>query len=174
MKKIKHGFYLLVVLLLKCIIHPVWRAKILKIMGAKVGQNVRVNSINLFNLENGFRNLIINDDVYIGPECRFDLSNTIKIGRGAVLSSGTCILTHNDPGSYHNSPLCKVYPPTKQVVEIGEFAWIGINAVILAGSRVGDYTIVGALSLVRSYLEDSAVYAGIPAKKIRDINVSDK
>lgn len=171
MKKLKHGFYLFLMSFINLLICPSWRATILRICGAKIGVNVRIHSINLFNLENGFRNLVIGDDAYIGPACRIDLAGRVKINRGAVLSSGTCIMTHNDPGSYHNSPLCRIYPPNKMPVEISEYAWIGVNSVILAGSKIGKCTVVGSMSLVCGCLEDWSVYVGIPVRKIKTIQV---
>lgn len=51
--------------------------------------------------------------------------------------------------------------------EIGNDVWIGANVSICQGVRIGDGAVIGAGSLVNRDVEPYAVYAGIPAKKIR-------
>ncbi len=50
---------------------------------------------------------------------------------------------------------------------------IGINATVLDNAVVGTGTIVaaGALVLSNSVLEPNSIYAGVPAKKVKDISV---
>lgn len=47
--------------------------------------------------------------------------------------------------------------------------WIGANTTILKGVTIGENTVVGTMSLVNKDLLSNAVYAGIPAKKIKDL-----
>ncbi len=47
--------------------------------------------------------------------------------------------------------------------------WIGANTTILKGVTIGENTVVGAMSLVNKDLHSNTVYAGIPAKKIKDL-----
>ena len=51
--------------------------------------------------------------------------------------------------------------------EIGSDAWIGANAVILRGVKVGIGSVVGAGAVVTSDIPDFAVFGGVPAKLIR-------
>lgn len=54
---------------------------------------------------------------------------------------------------------------------IGDYSWIGMNAVILPGVTLGPRTIVGAGSVVtKSFSEGYCVIAGNPARKIKDID----
>lgn len=54
---------------------------------------------------------------------------------------------------------------------IGRNCWIGMNAVILPGVKLGDYTIVGAGAVVtHSFPEGYCVIGGVPAKKIKDLD----
>jgi len=61
------------------------------------------------------------------------------------------------------------FKPTVENVSIGEYCWIGCNTVILAGSKIGDQTAVGACSLVKGILLPKCLYFGVVAKKIRDL-----
>lgn len=50
---------------------------------------------------------------------------------------------------------------------IGNDCWIGRDAVIMSGVKIGNGAIVGARALVTSDIPPYAIYAGIPAKLIR-------
>ena len=51
--------------------------------------------------------------------------------------------------------------------EIGNDVWIGANVSICQGVTIGDGAVIGACSLVNKDVEPYAVYAGVPAKKIK-------
>jgi UDP-3-O-[3-hydroxymyristoyl] glucosamine N-acyltransferase len=53
-------------------------------------------------------------------------------------------------------------------VTIGEGVWIGVNAVVLNGLHVHDYTLVGAMANVTKEFEPGDVIAGNPARFIRN------
>ena len=52
-------------------------------------------------------------------------------------------------------------------MEIGNDVWIGMNAMILSGVKIGDGAVVGAGSVVTKDVEPYAVVAGNPAREIR-------
>ncbi len=59
---------------------------------------------------------------------------------------------------------------SSEVVRIGAYGWIGMNAVVLPGVVLGDFTIVGAGAVVtKSFPEGYCVVAGNPAKVIRNL-----
>ena len=58
-------------------------------------------------------------------------------------------------------------------ITIGNNCWIGGNVTILPGVNIHDNVVVGAGSVVTHDLESGALYAGNPAKKIRDITKED-
>jgi acetyltransferase-like isoleucine patch superfamily enzyme len=58
-----------------------------------------------------------------------------------------------------------------QPISIGKFCWIGMNAVILPSVQLGDFTIVGAGSIVsKSFIEGYCVIAGNPAEIIKHLD----
>lgn len=54
--------------------------------------------------------------------------------------------------------------PTTPAIEIGEAAWIGTRAVILAGARIGAEAVVGAGAVVRGEVPPGATAVGNPAR----------
>jgi acetyltransferase-like isoleucine patch superfamily enzyme len=58
-------------------------------------------------------------------------------------------------------------PSTKGDVIIGNDVWIGLNAMILSGVKIGDGAVIGACSVVAKNVPPYAIVAGNPAKIIR-------
>lgn len=168
-RALKHGVFLLLEILLRFCVAPKFRASLLSLFGAKVGKNVRVYECRFINLENGFRNLWLADDVHIGADCLFDLKGTIRIGKGTTLSPRVTIISHSDPGSSHGSPIAVRYPCEARGVILGDYCWIGVGTTILSGAHVGDQTVVGAMSLVRGQLQGNSLYVGVPARRVKAI-----
>lgn len=64
-----------------------------------------------------------------------------------------------------NSDVKKHY--TDKSVSIGNDVWIGINAVILRGVRVGNGAIIAAGAVVNKDVPDFGIVGGIPARLIK-------
>lgn len=52
---------------------------------------------------------------------------------------------------------------------IEDEVWIGANVVILPGVKIGRCSVLGAGAIVNTDVEPYSIYAGIPAKKIRNL-----
>lgn len=113
--------------------------------------------------------------IQIGNNCRIfnpkniniDLQNPklIKIGNNVKITSGVIILTHD----YSWSVLAVKYDEifgNVSPVKIGNNVFIGMNAIILKNTNIGDNVIIGAGSVVSGNIESNSVYCGNPAKKI--------
>jgi acetyltransferase-like isoleucine patch superfamily enzyme len=60
-------------------------------------------------------------------------------------------------------------PGTRTLVRIGEGAWVGSAAIVMAD--VGRHAIVGAGAVVTNPIPDYAVAVGVPARVVRDRRV---
>ena len=61
------------------------------------------------------------------------------------------------------------FPRKTAPVEIHKGSWIGANATILCGVKIGKGAVVGACALVTRDVADGSIYAGVPAKYIRNV-----
>jgi acetyltransferase-like isoleucine patch superfamily enzyme len=57
---------------------------------------------------------------------------------------------------------------TKKTVYLGKHCIVGAGSIIMPGVHVNEGTAIGAMSLVRKSTEAWSIYAGNPARKIKD------
>ncbi|KRK40252.1 2,3,4,5-tetrahydropyridine-2-carboxylate N-succinyltransferase [Loigolactobacillus bifermentans DSM 20003] len=67
-----------------------------------------------------------------------------------------------------------VEPPSAQPVVVEDDVLIGANAVVLEGVRVGKGAVVAAGAIVTEDVAPNTVVAGVPARKIKDIDEKTK
>lgn len=111
-------------------------------------------------------------DVIIGDHTRIGLHNTIigpvTIGNQVNLAQGITVtaLNHNfdDSEKRIDEQGISTIPVT-----IGDDVWIGANAVILPGVKIGHHSVVAAGSVVTKDVPDHSLVAGVPAKIIKQI-----
>ncbi|MEO5991501.1 MAG: acyltransferase, partial [Ferruginibacter sp.] len=112
-------------------------------------QNIKCGK-NVFPGDSPNNYIEANNGIFIG-----DYTN---IGPGVGLISSNHNLIDNDKHTY-NKP-----------IKIGKHCWIGMNAVILPGVELADFTIVGAGAIVtKSFTEGCCVIAGNPASLIKQL-----
>lgn len=90
----------------------------------------------------------------------------VQIGDNVTISPNVLITTVNHP----KSPMKRrKHLGIAKPVTIGDDVWIGGNATILPGITIGNNVIVGAGAVVAEDIPDNTVVAGVPAKKIGDL-----
>lgn len=119
--------------------------------------------------------------LFIGKNCEFgDMTHIVahekvRIGDNVLIAS-KCFISDVNHGSYsgdcQDSPF--VSPKERQLrtseVNIGNNVWIGENAVILAGSRIGNGCIIGANSIISKAIPDNCIAIGANTV-IKEFNV---
>jgi len=122
----------------------------------------------------------------MGPGQTMLTNPVVTIGRGCIIGRGSHIIGHwsivigdriqtgpyvyitdqnhgyedlNEPIGWQN--------PSVAAVEIGSGSWLGANAVILPGTKLGRNTVVAAGAVVRGEFPDHVVLGGVPAKVLR-------
>ena len=100
------------------------------------------------------------------PGCYIQGTNGIEIGDYTQIGPGVGLISSNHD-LYENQR----HAAPKRPIRIGAYGWIGMNAVILPGVRLGDFTIVAANSLVtRSFPKGYCVIGGNPATKLYSLD----
>ena len=104
--------------------------------------------------------------VLVGDNCRINgayihAESEISIGNNCVIASGVNIIDSNghEVGSYNRT----VGRDTPRPITIGNNVWIGMNAIILKGSKIGDNTIVAAGAIVKGEYPMNSIIHPAPA-----------
>ena len=113
----------------------------------------------------------VGEGTWIGAFTLIDGLGGLKIGRGCNISSGAQILSHS---TARRCVTERKHPDVdKKPTELGDFVFVGANAVVQMGAKIGHHSIIGAGAVV---LEDTVIppyslVIGVPARVDRDIRV---
>ncbi|MDQ6419664.1 acyltransferase [Paenibacillus sp. LHD-117] len=114
--------------------------------------------------------IIRNTHLVMGADCSINayavVAGKVTIGDGVRIASHVSIYGFNHGYASVELPIFR-QPHTSRGIHIGDDVWIGANAVILDGVRVGSHVIVAAGAVVTRDVPDYAIVGGNPAKVIR-------
>lgn len=116
----------------------------------------------------------IGEGCWIGAFTLIDGSGGLTIGKGCDISSGAQIVTHS---SARRTVTARAYPDVDRApIEIGDHVFLGTNAVVLMGSKIGSHSIVAAGAVVTEFSEfpPYSMIAGVPARRRGDIRWKDE
>ena len=97
------------------------------------------------------------------PGCYIQGVGKVYIGDYTQIASNVGIISSN-----HD--LTDSRKHTIGEIKIGKYCWIGMNSTVLPNVKLGDFTVVGAGSVVTKSFEGYCVVAGNPAKVIKRLN----
>lgn len=109
-----------------------------------IGSNTRINKLSNFRFKKG----------------------KISIGENVIIAQYVSVITHSY--NYTLNENIKDQIMYSKDVFIGDGAWIGAYSVIMPGIKIGKGAIIGAHSIVNKNVPDYEIWAGIPAKKIKN------
>lgn len=129
----------------------------------------------------------VKNRIYMEANVRFDYGYNIFVGKNFYANFDSvfldvCPITFGD--NCMLGPNVKLYTATHPLnpvkrnsgledgapITVGDNAWIGGGATLLAGVTLGDNVVVGAGSVVTKSFPDNVVIAGNPAQVIRDLS----
>ena len=117
----------------------------------------------------------LNGELYIGsyvlmsPGINIRCAKKITIGKSTMIASDVSITDSDWHGIYDRTD----YVASPKEVVIEENVWIGERSLILKGSKIGKNSIIGAGSVVTGEIPPNSVYAGNPAKFIKQLDEED-
>lgn len=100
---------------------------------------------------------------YINNDARISISHELIIGQGVAIGPQVYILDDNR----HEISGSKV---RKKHIVIGNHVWIAARVTILPGVTIGDGCIIGAGSVVTKDVPAGTLWAGNPAKFVREVD----
>lgn len=93
----------------------------------------------------------------------------ITIGQNSMLGQQVSLVASNHLIASTKPYRDLSWDESKVGVVIAENVWLGAGVTVLPGCAIGKNSIVGAGSVVTKSIPNNQVWAGVPAKKIREI-----
>ncbi len=122
-----------------------------------IGNNVELKNMSIFADKNAV--VTIGNNVRISNNVQIIAQKQIVIKDEALIGKQTILQDSDFHGIDGKAP--KIEPIT-----IGFHVWLARQVLVLKGVTIGDYSIVGAGSVVVSHISDHVIVAGNPARQI--------
>ena len=133
-----------------------------ELFGYKVSETLRV--FPPFYTDFG-RNIHLGENIFINACCQFQDQGGIKIGDGCLIGHNVVFATLNHDLNPVRRQIC-----IPKSIELGTNVWVGSNATILSGVKIGDNAVVAAGAVVHKDVPANSIVGGVPAKFIKRID----
>ena len=103
-----------------------------------------------------------------------DFSTSVLIGKNVSIATNVTFIPNSLPNNskllMENAYIKNNLIKQNQIITVEDDVWIGANVVIMPGVTLKKGCVIGAGAVVLKDTEPFSIYAGVPAKKIRNIN----
>lgn len=134
-----------------------------------IGDNCELRNNILFGIQRPFNEstfIKIGNRVFIGNDCEFNVSTIVSIGDDCLIASRTIFV---DAGhEIQREKKIKIQGILMEAICVEEDVWIGTNCKILKGVTIGKGSVIGAGSVVNKSIPPYQIWAGSPARFIRN------
>jgi maltose O-acetyltransferase len=144
----------------------IWTPRILRrLIYTCAGAQMRSSPGMKFTFAGNARNLTVGNGVYMNLGVFIEAAAAVTIGDECALGMQAMIVTSHHPLDEHGR--WQQDAEGKPVV-IGDRVWIGARAIILPGAVIENDVVIAAGAIVTGRCIAHSVYAGVPAKRIRE------
>ena len=135
-----------------------------------IGSRSRIDDFAILSAGDG--GIAIGSNVHIAAFCFLAGKSEIRLDDFSGLSSRVSIYSSSDDYSgaaLTNPTVAKEFTDVQSApVHLCKHVILGSGSVVLPGTHFGDGAALGALSLANGKYEAFGVYAGVPARRVRD------
>jgi acetyltransferase-like isoleucine patch superfamily enzyme len=144
--------------------------KYLRKYGATIGSGVIIDSgikIHRPDKNNPLKNLIIGNNVYLGHRLLIDLTSRVIFENNTAMGADCQIWTHVGDYKYNLRDRSDYNERIADVI-VHEGVVCYSNVIINPGAEIGKNSRVLALSMVSNKIPELQIWAGVPAKFIKN------
>lgn len=111
--------------------------------------------------------------IYVGPGAKLQIGNGVFLNQGVGIGCASHVIIEDETMISEMTTITDTdwhgidgKKPKVEPVSIGKHVWIGFKCAILKGVTIGDYSIVGAGSVVTHSVPSNTIVAGNPARQV--------
>ncbi len=108
----------------------------------------------------------IGSGVFINHDVSIQADAPISIGRNVQLAPGVRLVTADHELGGGDA---RAGTDTAAAIVIGDGTWIAVGAIVLAGVTIGPGCVIAAGAVVREDCAANTLYAGVPARAVREL-----
>ncbi|WP_083939243.1 acyltransferase [Deinococcus apachensis] len=139
-----------------------FRVALLRAAGFDLHRSIHINS----GVHFGRRNVTMRLGVFVNVGVYFSEAGRIYLGERVHLAPHVKILTDShDIGSFEK----RAGQKRVQDVRVERGSWVGAGSIILPGVTIAEGCVIAAGAVVTKSTEPNGLYAGVPAKRVRDL-----
>ena len=98
-------------------------------------------------------------------------SGRIVVEPYAFFGHNVCLLTGTHDTEKIERARQEAYPPDGRDIVIGRGVWLASNVTVIGPARIGEHAVVAAGSVVVGDVPPRTLYAGIPARLVRALEI---
>jgi maltose O-acetyltransferase len=139
----------------------VFRSRVYRLLGVTIGRS-RIHGQCVLGWS-----VRIGNGTFVNVGCFFDDAGPVTIGNRCHVGPGVmfCSAGHEIGG-----PEQRAWRVVPGPITVGDGSWIGARAVILPGVTVGAGCVIAAGAVVSRDCAPNGLYAGVPAKRVRELD----
>lgn len=144
------------------------RYALIRSIAQTCGDNVAIyTGVYFYNPEN----MKLGNNVSIHPLSYIEAGKTkedgLQIDDDVSIAHGVTIMSNTHQFAQHDVPIKDLLTVTKKI-HICQNVWIGAKATVLCGVEIASGCVIGANAVVTKSTVGDMVYAGVPAKVIKE------
>jgi acetyltransferase-like isoleucine patch superfamily enzyme len=112
--------------------------------------------------------LILADGVVLQSNVTITCAERIELAASAAIGANT-LISDNDHTIDGTAESILGNPIVTTPIRIGKGVWVGNNCAIVRGASIGDFSVIGANSVVRSEIPPYSIAVGAPARVVGQV-----
>ncbi|MDN6257363.1 MAG: acyltransferase [Lactococcus lactis] len=133
------------------------------------GMNIKNAGVRSGCVFNG-TNIEIKDGAFINHNTFVNCYEKVTIGKNVYVAFDVLITTNSHEVG---DPTQRAINNVRSPINIGDGTWIGARATILPGVTIGEGCIIAAGAVVNKDCKPNGMYAGVPAKRIKELPIKE-
>jgi acetyltransferase-like isoleucine patch superfamily enzyme len=132
------------------------------------GENVHIYRWSIIELGDGEANLEIGANTYIQAGCTLNpFVSSITIGKDCMIAQRCSFMPYQHGSADYTRPMREQPLVSRGDIVIEDDVWIGVQACVMDGVKIGRGSIIGAGAVVTSDIPAYSIAVGVPARVIR-------